>query len=91
VLSVFNEPVHNIVSIVGDNCNTNRNMAKLLGKWVVGCHSHQFNLAVHDMMNEYSRMISIVRKLMQNVSNPIPAAKLRGHTDLIAICSSNTR
>lgn len=91
VLSVFDKSVANVVAMTGDNCNTNKKMAKLLNCKFVGCHSHRFNLSVQKLAEPDSNLISTVRKLMQKLSTPIPAAKLRAHTDLSAASDCVTR
>ena len=41
VLAKYKKDLQNVACIVGDNCNTNKATAKLLGVPLVGCASHR--------------------------------------------------
>lgn len=91
VLGLFNKSLVNVVAITGDNCNTNRSLARLGGLNFVGCASHRFNLAVKDILKRYEHSIGMIQTLMKKLSFQIPAAKLRMHTPLKATQRNETR
>ncbi|KAG3111168.1 hypothetical protein PI124_g9772 [Phytophthora idaei] len=53
VLDVYNKTLDMVAFIVGDNCSTNQSIATKLDVPLVGCASHQFNLAVNKYLAEY--------------------------------------
>ncbi len=91
VLTVFGKSIANVVAVVSDNGSTNKKMARLLRKGLVGCYSLRFNLVVQDLVSGDSRMIFEIYKLMKKLPDPLPAAKLRAHTSLLAKCNNLTR
>jgi hypothetical protein len=79
------------VCLIGDNCNTNKALATLARRPLVGCASHRFNLAVKDLLKEYSDLLNDINALMKKLKNLIPSAKLRKFTALRPKCSNATR
>ncbi|OAF64454.1 hypothetical protein A3Q56_07828 [Intoshia linei] len=43
----YNKTYKNIIFLVGDNCSTNKSIAKKMLKHFLGCSSHRFNLAMN--------------------------------------------
>ena len=91
ILKLYHKSWENVVCLVGDNCNTNKALADLAHKPLLGCASHRFNLAVKDILEEYSDVTSCVYHMMKKLKNIIPAAKLRKLTPLRAKCANATR
>jgi hypothetical protein len=42
--NVFQKSLDNVLCLIGDNCATNKALADLCGKPLIGCHAHRFNL-----------------------------------------------
>eukprot|EP00171_Calliarthron_tuberculosum_P021824 IDg21824t1 len=91
VLDLYGKSFNNVVALIGDNCETNKLFATLAGTYFVGCASHRFNLAVHDLASDSQHIINKVQSLMRKLKHPIPAAKLRKFTHLRAKLSNVTR
>ena len=96
VLSIFKKTLANVVAISGDNCAVNLKVAKLVNQkcgtcFFVGCASHRLNLAIQDLMKPYKDVINKLQKLMCQLKNLVPAAKLRRLTHLKAKTSCPTR
>lgn len=91
VLSVFGKTMDNVVALIGDNTSTNKAFARCLGPFFVGCHSHRYNLAMKDILEEYEEVIEKVQAIMKKLSYQIPAAKLRRFTLLKAKQRNVTR
>ena len=53
----------NVLCLVGDNCNTNKCLARPWGVPLVGCASHRFNLAVKYWMENQPGLLDVVKKL----------------------------
>jgi len=53
----------NILCIIGDNCNTNKCLARQWGIPLVGCASHRFNLAVKHWMEDQPGLMDAIKKL----------------------------
>lgn len=53
VLSWIHKDCSGIVSIIRDNCNTNKAICDKLNLPLIGCASHRFNFAVQDIMKSY--------------------------------------
>ena len=91
VLEVHGKSYDNVVAIVGDNTSTNKAFARRRGPVFVGCHSHRFNLAVKDILEDHTAAISKVQELMHKLCYHIPAAMLRRLTPLSAFTANVTR
>ncbi|ETV65061.1 hypothetical protein H257_18147 [Aphanomyces astaci] len=67
VLDVYGKQHRNMVTLIGDNCTTNRAFARLAGIPMVGCASHRFNLFVGDVLADYEDLLcaahAITKKL----------------------------
>jgi hypothetical protein len=69
-------------------------MASDMGKPLVGCYSHQFNLAVNRWMKEQPslrRSINMIKNVMKKARNLKNAAKLHKLTELKALKDNDTR
>lgn len=91
ILGIYNRSWHNVVALVGDNCNTNKCISRLTNTPLVGCASHRFNLAVMDIIREHDSIISKVHALMVQLRTLTTAAKLRLLTHYKAKVSCPTR
>ena len=47
IMPYYGRSISDLIFIVGDNCNTNKKVAKDLKIPLIGCNSHKLNLAVH--------------------------------------------
>lgn len=83
--------------LIGDNCETNKVfMRKVSCPFFVsclffGCSSHRYNLAVNDIISNFSETFDVVCALMKRPKNPIYAAKLRQLSTLSSKCGNTTR
>jgi hypothetical protein len=85
LLQIYEVAKADIVCIIGDNCSTNRSIARKWGKPLIGCRSYRFNLAVkawidnvgtEDSPSERRQAIDALTLLMSKASN-IKAAATR--------------
>lgn len=63
-LSVFGKSTDNVICLIGDNVSTNKALATLMGKPLVGCASHRFNLAVQQYLLPHELILSRLQSLM---------------------------
>ncbi|KAG7361649.1 hypothetical protein IV203_036750 [Nitzschia inconspicua] len=91
ILGVYRKSWENVICLIGENCSTNKATATAASLPLVGCASHRLNLAVKDILKDYSSLTTCVYRLMKKLKNIIPAAKLRKLTPLRAKCSNATR
>ena len=69
--------------LIGDNCQTNKATADILGVPLLGCHSHHFNLAVEAYLQQYlSSESELVSKLMSKLATLKQSGRLRLMTSL---------
>lgn len=90
VLDLYGRSFKNVVVLLGDNCSTNQSFARKVNTPLVGCASHRFNLAVHDIIAPHRMIVAKVNALMKTIRRPISAAKLRKHTHLRGKCNNGT-
>jgi len=74
---VYGKGVNNISFFVGDNCKTNRSIATLTEKPLLGCYSHKFDLAVSGYLSKYEKILDKVNQLMKKLRNVKNRGKLR--------------
>lgn len=91
ILSVYDKSWENVVAIIGDNVSTNKALASLVGRFLIGCASHRFNLAVCDIIESNSDTVQAIRSIMVKLRTLKYAAHLRNHIDLKPILSNTTR
>lgn len=91
VSSVFVKQFSNVVALVDDNANKTEAFSHLVDPLFVGCHSHRFNLAVKDFIDNHLELILRVKDFMRQLSYQIPAAKLCRLTHLRAKFNNETR
>lgn len=91
VLYVSVKDKSNVMTLVGDNNNTNRAFARLFARVYVGCHSHHFALAVKDEIQEQQVVVNRVHPLMRKLSFSTTADSLRQKTPLAAKCCNVIR
>lgn len=65
--------------MVRENCYTNKFIARLAQIIIVGCASHLFNLAVCNILDEYSNMLEEILSLMTKLNTPNIRSRLRQH------------
>lgn len=90
-LDVFKKTKNHIVSMPGNSCNVNKSIANMLEKPLVGCASHQFNLAAQGMLTEYQPLIKPINELMTKLSRVKAMAKLSNLTNSGLIRNDHTR
>ncbi len=54
----------NLVALVGDNCSTNTELARLMNVPLIGCHSHRLNLALQEYLASYKTEIDCISKVL---------------------------
>jgi len=74
---VYQKTLSNVICLVGDNCSTNKALADLCGKPLVGCAAHRFNLAVQKYLSGHDVLLTKVNELMTKLRTLKNAAKLR--------------
>lgn len=91
VLSLFKKSWGNVLCLIGDNCSTNRKLARLAKRPFIGCASHRFNLAVKKIVEKDKMIIDKVNRLMKKLKTTIPSARLRCATHLVPKTTNVTR
>lgn len=69
VLELYGKGWTNVTAIIGDNCNTNTCMAKLVGTHFIGCASHRFNLAMKLFIERSNIVFDKINSIMQKLQN----------------------
>ncbi len=85
VMRQYGKTEANVVYLVGDNCNVNQCMSRLLKVPLLGCGSHKFNLAVRKWISnqpQLEKRISKVATVMKKASTLKVSAQLRKLTSL---------
>jgi hypothetical protein len=82
---------NSISFIVGDNCNTNKSLARLMNKPLIGCASHRFNLAVKSFCGPDEALLTKLNSLMSKLRTLKNSARLRQHTTLTGRKRNATR
>lgn len=89
-VSVFDKNMENVMCPVNDNCDNSKAAENMLGKPSIGCRSHRFNVAVLDILQNYSDIIDTVHGLILKLQNLDRAAKLCSFTKLRLILKNCT-
>jgi hypothetical protein len=58
--NVFGKTWDNVVCLSGDNCSTNKALATLAGKPLVGCFAHRFNIEVQTYLETHNAVLEQV-------------------------------
>ncbi|ETK70879.1 hypothetical protein L915_21792 [Phytophthora nicotianae] len=66
-----------VLFLVGDNYEVNKQLANLMGVPLVGCASHRLNLAVREYLAPHEDALAEVQALMRKLRTLKQAAKLR--------------
>lgn len=90
-LHKFGRTLNDILFIVGDNCPTNKRVAKNLRKPLVGCASHRLNLACKDFFDDYETIVLKIDAIMKKLQSSSVSAVLKKHTPLKPIRMNVTR
>jgi hypothetical protein len=93
VLESYGRSANDLYFICGDNCNTNKKIARELKVQFIGCHSHIFNLAVESYLDaNFKEVLAKIEKLSGKLRNRKAAGKLRSlGCNLEAISRNVTR
>ena len=91
ILELYDKDTHNIIFMTGDNCPTNKLLARLLHVNFIGCASHRFNLTVTKIIDEYETLITKIHNLMTKLLTLKNSAKLRKQTKLRPLTNNITR
>jgi hypothetical protein len=84
-LAYYERPTEALIFLVGDNCSTNRALATRLGIPLVGCASHNLNLAVKNHLKSMEPILKKLDWLMSKLSTLKQSAKLRRRTSLLPV------
>lgn len=87
----YGKNLHCLLFLVGDNCNTNKNLATLIGVPLIGCVSHRWNLAVQHYLEPYEPIISKIESLMKILRTNNNSGILRSETLLKPQLRNETR
>lgn len=90
VLEDYNKSIHNVVCLIGDNCNVNKKIADLFWLPLIGCASHKLNLAIQSYLKDFVE-VGLIDQLMKKLSTPLKLAQLRKFTTLKPIRRNITR
>lgn len=90
ILYVFGKSMVSVVTVIRDNCTTNRTLSRRVGRTFVSCHRNRFNLAVQDKFEHNWNIVVLLQSILKKISFQIPAAKLHDFTPLKAELSKNT-
>lgn len=82
---------NSVLFVVGDNCNANKKLAKLLKVPLLGCTSHRLNLAVKALFAEHEAVIENINQLTSKLLTVKSAAKLRRTIELQPLKKNDTR
>jgi len=77
LVDVFQKNFSNVICLVGDNCSTNKALAELCQKPLIGCAAHRFNLAVQKFLQVHDVLLTKVNNLMAKLRTLKNAGKLR--------------
>jgi uncharacterized protein YdcH (DUF465 family) len=92
-VALYNKTIdENVKCFVGDNCEVNKKMASDMGKPLVGCYSHRFNLGVNRWVKEQPGLedaINTIKNVMKKARNLKNAAKLREFTTELKALKDN--
>ena len=90
-LSIYGKNITNVIAICGDNCETNKALASLCQKPLMGGASHRFNLACAELLEDHGEIIQKINALMGKMKSVKLSAKLRQFTHLRPIQANITR
>lgn len=83
ILHNYNLSDDNMVALIGDNCSTNKALANLFGKPLVGCRSHRLNLGVEAFIKfKLAEEVDVIGELMSKLSTLKNSGRLRRYTNL---------
>lgn len=91
ILGLYNNSLSNISCLIDDNCITKRAIAFRYSQLLIGCASHQFNLAVVDILGAEEQLACKINMTMSKLKNLLLTAKLRKFTHLAAKTRNITR
>ena len=83
---LYGKTLDNVPSLIGDNCCTNQCLATMIGKALIGCYAHKFNLAVEHWIDKQPNLgesLNTLRALMSQLRTIKNSAKLRELTCLL--------
>ena len=90
VLSLYSKSLNNACALVGDDAPDNRAIAIRSNIPFVGCASHRLNLAVRDILQHHSEVISKVHPIMLKLRTLLLRAKLLNLTPLCPYLRNET-
>jgi hypothetical protein len=90
-LKIYNKDLTDIMAVIGDNCSTNKSLAKKLQVPLIGCRSHILNLAINDYFKNYKEELDKVRILMDKLCTLKNSAILEHFTLLKPVQRNTTR
>ena len=67
-LSLYNQYLSNVITLIADSCNTSKKMAKERKIQFVGCFSHRYNLAMDHFLEHKNNQISKVDELVKKLN-----------------------
>lgn len=91
ILRFYNKNYSNVACLIGDNCSTNRSIARIAKCFFVGCASHRLNLGVKLLLQSYSDLVTAIHKIMVHLRTIKGRAALRKLSPLAPIVSNVTR
>lgn len=75
-LLVFEKSLKHVVTVVQDNCASNRAMSLCICSTFFWCHSHRYILAITEALTQIEEEIKSVKVIVPKLLSHIPAAKL---------------
>jgi hypothetical protein len=91
ILRFYGKDYSNLACLIGDNCATNRSLARLAKVFFVGCASHRLGLGVKAVLASYSELESRIHTIMAFLRTIKGRAALRTVSNLSPVLSNSTR
>lgn len=67
-LSVFHSKIEKIVALLSDHTSTNSTFSGVVGRTLVGCNSHHFNLRANDLLVQKRIMVDKIQAHIKMLS-----------------------
>jgi hypothetical protein len=88
---MYGKSMDNVIFFVTNNCNTNKSIARITSKLLIGCASHRLNLAAKAFYQEFESILENINSIMKKLNTLKRAARLRLLTDLEPVTRNSTR
>lgn len=91
-MELYQLSFENVVCLIGNNCSTNKSLAGMMERPLLGCSSHRLNLAVKKYIQaNIEEEVDLVGKLMGKLSTLKQSRRLRLQTPSRPVKRNDTR